>query len=312
MERAIVQLGQYPPARQVIAHLSEPHFLAGGAPLHGAAQTVGNLRQALTQLERSDHRITALVFTGDLTDLGEPDAYERLRGLVEPFAARMGAQLIWVMGNHDERPEYSRILMREEPSDEPQDRVYDLDGLRLIVLDTSVPGYHHGELSDAQLDWLRDELRTAAPRGTMLALHHPPIPTILEVMATLELLDQHKLEEVVRGTDVRGILGGHLHYATTSMFAGVPVSVAPATCYALSLTARDRLLSGLDGGQAFNLVHVYDDRIVHSVVPIGEFDEISALGADALPGIVAMTPEERREQLSAKRSFANLGDEPGS
>jgi Icc protein len=204
------------------------------------------------------------------------------------------------------------VLLREEPSEEPQDRVYHLDGLRLIVLDTSVPGYHHGELSDAQLDWLRDELRTAAPRGTMLALHHPPIPTILEVMATLELLDQHKLEEVVRGTDVRGILGGHLHYATTSMFAGVPVSVAPATCYALSLTARDRLLSGLDGGQAFNLVHVYDDRIVHSVVPVGEFDEISALGADALPGIVAMTPEERREQLSAKRSFANLGDEPGS
>jgi 3',5'-cyclic-AMP phosphodiesterase len=311
MERSTVQLGQYPPARQVIAHLSEPHFLAGGAPLHGAAATVDNLRQALTQLERSEHRISALVFTGDLTDLGEPDAYERLRDLVEPFAERMGAQLIWVMGNHDERPEYARVLLREQPTDEPQDRVYDLDGLRLIALDTSVPGYHHGDLTDAQLDWLRDELRTPAPNGTLLALHHPPLPSILEVMATLELLDQHRLEEVVRGTDVRGILGGHLHYATHGMFAGVPVSVAPATCYALSLTAKDRLLSGLDGGQAFNLVHVYDDRIVHSVVPIGEFPEISALGAEALPGILAMTPDERRERLSAKNAPANLGDEPG-
>jgi Icc protein len=312
MDASTVQLGQYPPAGQVIAHLSEPHFLAGGAPLHGAAETVGNLRQALTQLERSDRRIDALVFTGDLTDLGEPDAYERLRDLVEPFAERMGAELIWVMGNHDERPEYSRILMRTEPTEEPQDRVVDLDGLRLIVLDTSVPGYHHGELSDAQLEWLAGQLRTPASRGTLLALHHPPVPVILEAMATLELLDQHRLEEVIRGTDVRGILGGHLHYATSSMFAGVPVSVASASCYTLSLTARDRLLSGLNGGQSFNLVHVYDDRIVHSVVPIGEFDEISALDADALPGILAMSPEERRENLSAKQSFANLGDEPGS
>jgi 3',5'-cyclic-AMP phosphodiesterase len=312
MDQWTVQLGQYPPARQVIAHLSEPHLLAGGAPLHGAAETVDNLRRALTQLERSGRRIDALVFTGDLTDLGEPDAYQRLRDLVEPFAERMGAQLIWVMGNHDERPEYARILMREEPSDEPQDRVVDLDGLRLIVLDTSVPGYHHGELSTSQLEWLADELSRPAPRGTLLALHHPPVPVIIEAMATLELLDQHRLEAVVRGTDVRGILGGHLHYATTSTFAGVPVSVASASCYTLSLTARDRLLSGLNGGQAFNLVHVYDDRIVHSVVPIGEFEEISGLDADELPGIVAMTPQERREQLSAKQSFANLGDEPGS
>jgi Icc protein len=312
MDVSTVQLGQYPPARQVIAHLSEPHFLSGGAPLHGAARTVDNLRQALTQLERSERRIDALVFTGDLTDLGERDAYERLRDLVEPFAERLGAELIWVMGNHDERPEYARVLMRAEPSDEPQDRVIDLDGLRLIVLDTSVPGYHHGDLSDAQLEWLADRLSEPAPRGTLLAMHHPPIPVVIEAMATLELLDQQRLEDVIRGTDVRGILAGHLHYATSSMFAGVPVSVASASCYTLSLTARDRLLSGLNGGQAFNLVHVYDDRVVHSVVPIGEFDEISALGADALPRILAMTPDERRELLSSKQAFANLGDEPGS
>jgi Icc protein len=298
--RGVLQLGQYPPARQVIAHLSEPHFLHGGTKLHGSAETEDNLRRALTQLERSDHRIDALLFTGDLTDLGERDAYERLRDMVEPVAERLGAELIWVMGNHDERPEYSRVLLRGEPSDEPQDRVYDLAGLRIIVLDTSVPGYHHGDLTDAQLQWLRNELRTVAPRGTVLALHHPPIPVIIEVMATLELLDQHKLEEVIRGTDVRGILGGHLHYATHSMFAGVPVSVAPASCYALSLTANDRLLSGRDGGQGFNLVHVYDDRIVHSVVPLGDFNEITALAADALPGIVAMSAHERREALSAK------------
>ena len=117
----------------------------------------------------------ALVFTGDLADLGEPDAYERLKALVEPAAQRMGAQLIWVMGNHDERPEYSRILFGEE-SDAPQDRVYDVNGLRIISFDTTVPGYHHGEVTDDQLDWLADVLASPAPHGSLLAIHHPPIP----------------------------------------------------------------------------------------------------------------------------------------
>ena len=41
---------------------------------------------------------------------------------------------------------------------------------------------------------------------------------------------------VLAGTDVRMILGGHLHYSTHSLFAGIPVSVASATCYTQDLT----------------------------------------------------------------------------
>ncbi len=311
----MIQLGQYPAAQHVIAHMSDTHLLAGGALLHGAATTEANLRAALGQLEGSGQPVEAFVFTGDLADLGEPDAYERLLGIVEPVARRMGAALVWVMGNHDEREPYARILHgtsgHSGPGpDAPQDRIFESAGLRIISIDTSVPGYHHGELTDDQLEWLAAVLAEPAPHGTLLAMHHPPIPAVIEAMATLELAEQHRLAEVIRGTDVRAILAGHLHYATHSTFAGVPVSVAAASCYSLSTTARDRLLSGVNGGQAFNLVHVYDDRIVHSVAPIGEFAEISSLAASALPAIAAMSPAERREKLSAKSSRLNLGEEP--
>ena len=33
-------------------------------------------------------------------------------------------------------------------------------------------------------------------------------------------------------------------------------------------------IRGRDGAQAFNLVHVYDDTVVHSVVPIGSYDTV--------------------------------------
>lgn len=309
----MTQLGQHPAPTHSIAHISDTHFLAGGRALYGSVDTEKNLRRALQQLDDVDIRPSALVFTGDLADLGEPDAYQRLRAIVEPAAERLGAEVIWVMGNHDERAQYSHELFDAEPSDATQDRVHDIDGLRIISLDTSVPGYHHGELTDAQLEWLADLLATPAPHGTLIAVHHPPIPTpLLWAMEMLELEAQHRFADVVRGTDVRGILGGHLHYSTHSTFAGVPVSVVAATCYTLDLSAHDRLLSGVDAAQAISMVHVYDDRVVHSLVPLLEVPEVSGFPAAHRAQIEAMTSEQRREMFSNKKSSFNLGTEPAS
>ena len=107
-------------------------------------------------------------------------------------------------------------------------------------------------------------------------MHHPPIPVpTLEPAAIIELLDQDRLAEVIEGSDVRQILGGHFHYTSHSTFAGIPVSVASASCYTTDPAPVDRLISGVDGHQAFNTVHVYDDRIVHTVIPIPEAPEVS-------------------------------------
>jgi Icc protein len=306
----VIPLGQYPASSHVIAHVSDTHLLADGALLYGEVETEVHLAQALAQLERLGTTPEAIVFTGDLADLGEPDAYERLKSIVEPVAERMGAAIIWVMGNHDERPQYSSLLFGEEPSTSPQDRVFDINGLRIISFDTSVPGYHHGAVSDDQLAWLADVLATPARHGTLLAVHHPPVPTpLLWAMEMLELQDQDRLARVLHGTDVRAILGGHLHYSSHSTFAGIPVSVAAATCYTLGLTAKDRLLSGVDANQAVNIVHVYENSIVHSIVPVGDRTEISGFSTDHIAEIESMTHEERIEMFSKKTSTFNLGDD---
>lgn len=309
----MIQLGQHPAPSHAIAHISDTHFLAEGRRLFGEVATEHNLEQALRQLERSGIRPEALVFTGDLADLGEPDAYARLRATVEPVAERLGAQVVWVMGNHDERRQYSRELFDEPGSESPQDRVYDIRGLRVVSLDTTVPGYHHGALADEQLDWLADVLAAPAPHGTLIAVHHPPIPTpLLWAMQMLELHDQERFARVIDGTDVRGILAGHLHYSTHSMVAGVPVSVSAATCYTLDLSAHDRLLSGVDAAQSMSIVHAYPDRIVHSLVPIGEAREVSGVPSKYRAQIEAMTFEQRLEMFSNKRSPFNLGTEPAA
>lgn len=303
----MVQLGQFPPARHVIAHISDTHFLGGGRELYGTVDTDPPLVHALELLGRSNLPIEALVFTGDLADLAEPDAYARLRSIVEPAAAKIGAEIIWVMGNHDERPAYSKGLFGHETT-EPQDRVEMLGGLRIISLDSTVPGYHHGALLDSQLDWLREVLAEPAADGTLLALHHPPLPSPVEIMAILELQRMERLADVIRGTDVRGILAGHLHHAMSGMFAGIPVSVAAATCYTIDPSAPVGSLLGVDGAQSINLVHVYDDQILHSVVPVTETRPVSGFPDSVLERLGQLSFEERIEAFSSKTSTFNLAE----
>lgn len=308
-----MRLGQYPPAGHVLAHISDTHLLGEGRALYGKVPVEQRLASLLARLEACPIVPDALVFTGDLTDLGEADAYRRLRAVVDPVATRLGAEVVWVMGNHDERAAYASLLFDEGETDAPQDRVHDVRGLRVISLDTTVPGYHHGEITSAQLEWLTRVLSTPARHGSILAMHHPPVPTPLEVMAVLELHDQPALAEVLRGSDVRLILGGHLHYSTHSLFAGIPVSVAAATCYTLDLGANaERILSGVDGAQSFDFVHVYDEQVVTSTVPAPAFTEVTGFSSSYRPMIEAMTSNERREQLSNKTSPLNLNEAAAS
>jgi Icc protein len=259
---------EYPAPERVLLHLSDTHLRAEGSRLFDLVDGAERLSRALAAIEGSGIRPDAIVFTGDLVDLGETDAYADLRALVDPFAARLDAPVVWVMGNHDDRAAFRTVLLDELGDPRPIDRVDEFDGLRVVTLDSTVPGAHHGEIGDEQLTWLSETLATPAPLGTILAMHHPPVPSVLPLAASVELRDQPRLAKVLRGSDVRAIIAGHLHYSTFATFAGIPVSVASSTCYAQDLTVPSGGTRPQDGAQAFNLVHVYDDTVAHAVVPV--------------------------------------------
>ncbi|MDQ0692591.1 phosphodiesterase [Arthrobacter sp. W4I7] len=280
---------EHPRPRHFLLHLSDPHLLGGPDPLYGVVDSEERLLQLFEEVKASGARPEAVIFTGDLADKGDPEAYVKLRAIVEPACQDLGAEVIWAMGNHDNRANLRKGLLDQPGNDDPLDHSYFINGLRVITLDTSVPGFHHGELDDSQLDWLAQELETPAPDGTILALHHPPVPSVLDLSVLVELRDQASLAAVVRDSDVRTILAGHLHYSTTASFAGVPVSVASASCYTQDLNVPVGGTRGQDSGQSFNLVHVYEHTIVHSVVPLGS----STTVGEYVP------PEETERRLAA-------------
>ncbi|WP_102191864.1 phosphodiesterase [Microbacterium aurantiacum] len=292
--------GRHEPASHVIIHVSDPHFLAGGARLAGQYDVEANFARTLEAITVVHPNPAAIVITGDLADLGEPDAYRRLRDAVEPVAADLGAAVVWVAGNHDERPALRQGLLGLAPTEEPVTGVWDLDGLRLIALDTSVPGWHHGDLDRTQLEWLAGQLREPARHGTLLAMHHPPLPSHVPLFDILELQHQDELAEVIRGSDVRGILAGHLHYSAHGTFAGVPVSVASATCYTMNVALPASAVNGMDAAQSFQLVHVRPDTITHTVVPVTDAPTGDYFSEAWLEKMAGLTPAERLEAFSRK------------
>ncbi|MDF2443096.1 MAG: 3,5-cyclic-AMP phosphodiesterase [Subtercola sp.] len=298
-------LAQYPRPDHFVLHFSDTHFVGNDDLLYGKVDSEGHLTKILGELLESGARPEAIIFTGDLADKGDPKAYEKLRAIVEPAAAKLGAAVIWVMGNHDNRAAFRAGLLDQQPSMKPIDRVHDINGLRIITLDSTVPGSHYGEVTPDQLDWLAEELSSPAPHGTILAMHHPPVPSVLDLAVMVELRDQASLAEVLQGSDVRSIIAGHLHYSSTAMFAGIPVSVASATCYTQDLNVPIGGTLARDGAQAFNLIHVFENTVLHSVVPIGHYARVSYTSASetaaildkagvafAPPAAAPVTPEE--------------------
>ena len=312
---ALAQFGQHPAPRYTIAHLSDPHLLAGGALQFDVVDTEAHLVRALDMLADVEVPPQAIIVSGDLADRGEAGAYVTVKRLVEGVAERLGASVIWAIGNHDDRAAYARVLFGEE-STRPQDRVHELDGLRVVSLDTTVPGFHHGELEPDQLGWLRAVLSVAAPHGTLLVMHHPPLPTPLDrISQVIELDGQAALAELVRGSDIRAIISGHLHYPAYAVFAGVPVFTASAICSTMELAGRERTYGVRDGAQAIAMIHVFDSGaggmpgapVTHTVLPLLDAPLVVGRSFDDFGALETLSHEQRRALLSRHPERSGTG-----
>lgn len=150
---------------------------------------------------------------------------------------------------------------------QPLNRTYDLRGLRFIALDSVVADRPEGRLSEVSLAWLSEVLATPAVHGSILALHHPPVPPVQDAAGLWPLTNPGALAEVVRGSDVRLIIGGHFHQTSFTTLAGVPVAAASSLTYTQDLTAG-RTLRGQDAHAGFNLIEVHEEQVVVTAVQL--------------------------------------------
>jgi Icc protein len=109
--------------------------------------------------------------------------------------------------------------------------------VRLVMLDTLVPGASHGELSSAQLEWLDRKLTEQPDRPTLVGMHHPPFATGIPHMDNIALVNAEPFRSVIaRHRQVERIVCGHHHRPIVGQCAHAIVSISPSVAHQVELT----------------------------------------------------------------------------
>lgn len=208
-------------------HLTDLHVGDPNVPDdHLYSDTNATLATILEDIKKLQPQPKFIIASGDLTNRGDESSYEALKAI---FAeADLNIPVLYALGNHDKRDGfYPAMLGQSDHDNQPYDYAEVIDGIHVIVLDSSVPNKVGGSFEDGQLEWLTSELVNHADLPKLLVMHHAPM---LDADPSMEwegfrIEDTEALRQAVAGKNVIGILSGHIHYDRVSNWYGIPVVV---------------------------------------------------------------------------------------
>jgi 3',5'-cyclic AMP phosphodiesterase CpdA len=224
----------------IVGQISDLHIAPPGSKADLRFRTAEHLARAVEHIGKLEPRPDLWLATGDLVEEGSAEEYQRLRDILAPI----DRPIYVIPGNHDER-EAMRAAFGDGGYLPPENGAflqYTLEDypLRLIALDTLLPGKSRGELCDERLAWLEARLAEAPERPTLIFMHHPPFRTGLWHMDKQRVTTADRLGEVVsRHKQIIQIVCGHLHRPIQHLWHGVLVSVCPSTAHQIALDLRD-------------------------------------------------------------------------
>ena len=258
-----------------LAQITDPHIREPGRLAYGPIDTTPYLRRAIDSLQALPQRPDALVLTGDLCDFGREAEYAHLAELLAPLA---DLPVYLLPGNHDERVQLRKSFAHHvylQGDGEFVQYSVRVGPLRLIALDTVVPGQSHGALCDTRLAWLERELTTCQGEPVVIAMHHPPFRTLIGHMDKIGLLaGAQELEAIVaRHPNVERIICGHLHRAIDVRFGGTIASTCPSPAHQVALDLQPAAASAWMLEPPAFRIHAWDgERLVSHLAASGIFE----------------------------------------
>jgi 3',5'-cyclic-AMP phosphodiesterase len=244
-----------------IAQLSDPHVCADWI----APKPDVLLASAVEAVLRLEPGPDVVIVSGDLVEGAQDWEYERIKEVLAP----LGMPVHVLPGNHDDREGLHRHFGVPGEGGAPVQYAAELGPVRLLVLDSTVPGREHGELDAGRLEWLDAELSAAPERPALIAVHHPPLTTGAPAIDAIALRDEGRraLGEVLkRHPQVLKVIAGHVHRTVTGDLGGRPVLAIPSTYAELRLDFRSSELATEDGGRGFAVHTVAGGELVSHVV----------------------------------------------
>lgn len=218
------------------AQLSDVHFYTGedNTTFKLRAESDTLLDDAISQVNQITN-INFVMFTGDQID----KSFEKELRAFLPHAQKLTAPWYITFGNHDTciggylTPEvYLNMVNKANPKFEFKKPYYSFSpqkGYKVIVLDSIIRDRltSNGVISDIQLKWFEDELKSA-DKDTVLIFTHVPIIEPFE-SSSHQLLNANKVREIIeKQKNPIGVFQGHYHAAMIKQVDNVVYVSSPA------------------------------------------------------------------------------------
>jgi len=257
----------------LIAQLPDPHLRPRDVLYEGLVDSNAMFRAAIRHLNCLEPPPDLVLLSGDVVDEGAPAEYELARELL----AGIRQPLLVIPGNHDER-EAMREAFRDggylPAAGKFLQFAIDDYPLRLVGLDTLIPGQGGGELCPERLDWLDRTLADRPEVPTLVMMHHPPFVTGIGHMDKIGLLSREAFAEVVaKHAQVERILCGHLHRTIHAQVGGRPAMTCPSPAHQVALDIHPDAPSRFRMEPPGFMLHWWNDgQLVTHAAVIGDYD----------------------------------------
>jgi len=220
----------------LICQLTDLHVRPIGLAANRVSETNMLTERAFRVVGRFTPRPDAVVITGDLTECGLVTEYANLSAML---GRTLSMPVYVIPGNHDRRDNLRNGLAHlPGVTSDPNFVQYAVEDypVRLVMLDTLVPGASHGELSDDQLEWLDRTLAARPAKPTLVGMHHPPFATGMPHMDKIALQNPETFRSVIaRHRQVERIVCGHHHRPIVGQCAHAIVSISPSAAHQVEL-----------------------------------------------------------------------------
>lgn len=206
-----------------VVQITDTHLFRTPGETQKGVDTYRTLQAVVADVAARHADFDALLLTGDLSQDETPESYDLLARTLAPLR---GAPFHAIPGNHDDL-DIMRARLGADDIHVLDDVL--LDGWRIAMLNSRVPGQVHGELGAEQIGGLKASLAGAAEH-VMVALHHPPVTIDSAWIDASRCLDGDGLLDALDDPPVKAVICGHVHQEFEADHNGIAVLTTPSTC----------------------------------------------------------------------------------
>ena len=257
----------------LIAHLSDPHLRPKGVLYQDLVDSNAMFEAAIRHLNALSPRPDVVILSGDLVDMGSDEEYAFARTLL----AEIREPLLMIPGNHDEREAFRRNFPDHTywpPSGPLHFSATGFGPVRIIGLDITAPGLHHGDMDDDAVAWLDETLAREPDRPTIIMMHQHPFASGIPYIDKYDCRRAGRLAEIVsRYPAIERVLCGHIHRHMQLEFGGTILCTAPSTTTAIALRLDPAATPASFVEPPAMLLHHWTaaSGLITHFVPIGDF-----------------------------------------